>query len=161
MDQAEGHVEPASLASGQGRDDPVGDLGQVELRDQPVGPAAGLGAAQPVGPALADQLVTTALLLAGAVALADVADVPADVALVAHHVVPLDLRRCPPSEAMSVVSIRRVVDLPAPLGPRNATSSPRPISRSRPRTASTVAFLRVKWRVSPRVTMAGPGRVLV
>ena len=56
---------------------------------------------------------------------------------------------------MRVVSIRRVVDFPAPLGPRKATSSPWAISRSRPRTASTVCLCAVKWRVSPRVTIAG------
>ncbi len=37
-----------------------------------------------------------------------------------------------------VVSIRRVVDLPAPFGPRNATSSPAATSMSMPLTASTV-----------------------
>ena len=57
--------------------------------------------------------------------------------------------------ATRVVSIRRVVDLPAPLGPRNATSSPRWTSRSSPRTASTVFLWRVKCLVSPRVRIIG------
>ena len=39
---------------------------------------------------------------------------------------------------MSVVSIRTVVDLPAPFGPRNPNTSPAATSRSTPRTASTV-----------------------
>ena len=38
----------------------------------------------------------------------------------------------------SVVSIRSVVDLPAPFGPRKATSSPAATSMSIPLTASTV-----------------------
>ncbi len=57
--------------------------------------------------------------------------------------------------AISVVSIRSVVDLPAPFGPRKATSSPGPTSRSSPRTASTVFLCRVKWRVSPWVRITG------
>ena len=63
--------------------------------------------------------------------------------------------------AIRVVSMRRVVDFPAPLGPRKATSSPCPISRSRPCTASTVCLREVKWRVRPRVTIAGPSVVVV
>ena len=51
----------------------------------------------------------------------------------------------------SVVSIRSVVVLPAPLGPRKATSSPGSMSMSTPLTASTVSFLLVNclrsWRV--------------
>lgn len=84
-----------------------------------------------MGAGLAGQLVPAALLVAGGVALADVPD------------------------AAPVVSIRRVVDLPAPLGPRNATSSPGATSRSRPRTASIVCFLRVKRLLSPRVRIMG------
>jgi hypothetical protein len=37
----------------------------------------------------------------------------------------------------SVVSIRTVVDLPAPFGPRNPNTSPASTRRSTPRTAST------------------------
>ena len=51
----------------------------------------------------------------------------------------------------SVVSMRSVVDLPAPFGPSRATSSPRSTCRSRPRTASTVSFFVVKCFVSPLV----------
>ena len=52
--------------------------------------------------------------------------------------------------------MRRVVDLPAPLGPRKATSSPWSMVRSSPRTASTVFFCDVKRLVRPRVTITGP-----
>ncbi len=42
----------------------------------------------------------------------------------------------PPSMGSSVVSIRSVVVLPAPFGPRNPTISPRATCRLTPRTAS-------------------------
>ena len=51
----------------------------------------------------------------------------------------------------SVVSIRKVVDLPAPLGPRKATNSPAATSMSTPFTASTVSFLLTKCLVSRAV----------
>ena len=56
----------------------------------------------------------------------------------------------------SVVSIRKVVDLPAPFGPRNATSSPAAMSMSTPRTASTVSFLETKCLVSWSVWIIRP-----
>ena len=49
---------------------------------------------------------------------------PPHLARLAHDVVPGHLA-VPEVGAISVVSIRSVVDLPAPLGPRKATSSPR------------------------------------
>src|SRR5918998_608293 len=59
--------------------------------------------------------------------------------------------------AMSVVSMRSVVVLPAPLGPSTATSSPGSTSSVMPRTACTVWFLPVtKSFVSPRVLITGP-----
>src|SRR6202034_2381032 len=48
----------------------------------------------------------------------------------------------PPSGRISVVSMRRVVVFPAPLGPRKAKISPRRTAKSTPRTASTVPPLR-------------------
>ena len=39
---------------------------------------------------------------------------------------------------VNVVSIRTVVDFPAPFGPRNPKTSPSATLRSTPRTASTV-----------------------
>ena len=53
---------------------------------------AGVGAGQPVGAALADELVAPELAVPGAVALADVADRAADVALGGDDVVAGDLR---------------------------------------------------------------------
>ena len=49
--------------------------------------------------------------------------------------------------------MRRLVDLPAPFGPRKATSSPRWTSRSRSVTASTVFFLTANCLVKPRAVM--------
>src|SRR6185312_8345752 len=56
---------------------------------------------------------------------------------------------------MRVVSMRRLVDLPAPFGPRNATSSPRWTSRSRSVTASTMSFFTRNCLVRPRAVMMG------
>ena len=50
----------------------------------------------------------------------------------------------------SVVSMRNVVDLPAPFGPRNPTSSPSATSMSTPRTASTGPNFVVNRRARPR-----------
>src|SRR6266481_1409184 len=52
------------------------------------------------------------------------------------------------------VSIFTVVDLPAPLGPRSPTSCPVGISRSRPRTASTLPKRLESWR--RRITRPPP-----
>ena len=57
----------------------------------------------------------------------------------------------PDVDGNRVVSIRSVVDLPAPLGPRKATSSPGATSMSTPLTASTVSFLLTKCRLSRSV----------
>jgi len=58
-----------------------------------------------------------------------------------------------------VVSIRRVVVLPAPFGPRNETISPSATSRSTPLTACTSTFSRPcrVWNVwtSPRAVING------
>src|SRR5215813_11636065 len=53
----------------------------------------------------------------------------------------------------SVVSIRRVVVLPAPLGPRKPTISPSATLRSTLRTASTVRLRVRKVRASPSASM--------
>ncbi len=57
-------------------------------------------------------------------------------------------RAVPLVGASRLVSIFRVVDLPAPFGPRKATSSPGATSRSTPRTASTVSLPTRNVRVS-------------
>jgi len=51
--------------------------------------------------------------------------------------------------------MRRLVDLPAPFGPRNATSSPRSTWKVRSVTASTVFCLTVKRLVSASAWMMG------
>src|SRR5512133_3210813 len=57
----------------------------------------------------------------------------------------------PPSLGISPVSMRIVVDLPAPLGPRKPKKLPRGTSRSTP---STAAFEPYDFR-RPRTRMAG------
>ncbi|AKZ58175.1 hypothetical protein SAM23877_5130 [Streptomyces ambofaciens ATCC 23877] len=59
----------------------------------------------------------------------------------------------PPVGASSVVSIRRVVVLPAPLGPRKPRISPARTVRSMPRTASTGPCFVSKVRARPAVLM--------
>src|SRR4051812_47105075 len=58
----------------------------------------------------------------------------------------------PPVGGSSVQSIRTVVVLPAPFGPRKPKTSPAATSRSIPRTASTPPL---KVRTSARASMAG------
>src|SRR5690606_2345224 len=64
-------------------------------------------------------------------------------------------RAIPALGGMSVVSMRRLVDLPAPFGPRNATSSPGATWKFRSVTASTVFFLTVNRLVRPAASMIG------
>lgn len=59
----------------------------------------------------------------------------------------------PPVGESSVVSMRRVVVLPAPLGPSRPTISPGATVMSRERTASTGPVLLMKVRASPDVLM--------
>src|SRR5689334_23893842 len=55
----------------------------------------------------------------------------------------------------SVVSTRRVVVLPAPLGPRKPTISPSATVRSTPRTASTVRLRLRNVRARPSASIIG------
>ncbi len=93
VDQPHRDVEATPLAAGKRGDLAVGDRTEVEVVDELAGPAPGVGAGQPVGTALADELVAPELAVPGAVALADVADRAADVALGGDDVVAGDLRR--------------------------------------------------------------------
>src|SRR6476620_8339444 len=56
----------------------------------------------------------------------------------------------------SVASIRRVVVLPAPFGPRKPNISPEPMLRSTPRTASTSELRDLNVRRRSRVSIIGP-----
>src|SRR3954452_19007338 len=57
----------------------------------------------------------------------------------------------------NVVSIRRVVDLPAPLGPRKPTISPSSTDRPTPRTACTSRLRVLKVRARPLASMIAMG----
>jgi hypothetical protein len=123
---------------------PLGEGCEVERFEEFIGALARFHPAHSVEGALAEHLVTHALVVARAVALADVADAAAHLVLVHDaDVVAGDRSPCRRWEASSVVSIRTLVDLPAPFGPRKATSSPRFTSRSRSVTASTSSRLTV------------------
>ena len=58
----------------------------------------------------------------------------------------------------SVVSIRSVVVLPAPFGPRKPTISPGSTAKSTPHTASTRPCFVVNARASPRASMMATGQ---
>src|SRR6266513_3932907 len=66
-------------------------------------------------------------------------------------------RAVPPLGGRSVASMRSVVVLPAPLGPRNPKISPRITFRSTPTTASTVRLRVLKMRRRPRVSITASG----
>ncbi len=126
-----------TLPAGVGHDLAVGELAQVEHVHELL--AAGehvcLGAA--VEPALQQQVLAPGRQRIGAAELADEAGVRAYL-LRARG--PRRSRRrvaVPESIGSSVVSIRRVVVLPAPLGPRKPKISPRCTVMLTPRTAST------------------------
>ena len=65
----------------------------------------------------------------------------------------------PPVGRSRVVSIRTVVDLPAPLGPRNPKTSPRVTARSIPSTATTSP--KVRSRPLASITTSSPNRAPV
>src|SRR5256886_16764133 len=73
----------------------------------------------------------------------------------------LDSRSAPATVAVpavglsSVVSMRSVVVLPAPFGPRKPTISPSPTVRSTPRTASTVRLRLRNVRARPSASIIG------
>src|SRR5438105_8491744 len=66
-------------------------------------------------------------------------------------------RAVPPLGASSVESMRSVVVLPAPLGPRKPKISPRRTSRSTPATASTCRPRDLNTRRRPRVSITASG----
>ena len=121
---------------------------QVELFHQRIGPEAGVGGRDAVELGVVGELLDHPGLRGAALALGHVADAPAD----AHG----SRRRSHPTTVaspdvgdVSVVSMRRVVVLPVPLGPRNPTISPAATSRSTPATAVTSVFSRPArvWKV--------------
>ncbi len=145
VDQPHRDVEASPLAAGE-RWTPCGPRRSSRPSDSTSSSAraAAVRRVQTVGPALADQLVARPLVVPGTVALADVADPPSHQRAAGWSRRTRPRVAVPDVGAISVVSIRSVVDLPAPLGPSRATSSPRSTVRSRPRTASTVCLPTVK-----------------
>src|SRR5690349_2678183 len=66
-------------------------------------------------------------------------------------------RAVPPLGGISVASMRSVVVLPAPFGPRKPKISPRRTLRSTPATASTTRLRVWKTRRKPRVSIIASG----
>ncbi len=126
MDHADRDVEPAALAARQRVGRPRRHRRQLERIDQLVGPPRRVATRQAVRPALGEQLVAGALVVRRRRA-------PARRSRSARRTAAGSaMTSCPATVALpvvgrsSVVSMRRLVDFPAPFGPRNATSSPCP-----------------------------------
>jgi hypothetical protein len=117
---AERDVQAAALAAGVGLYAAVGEAREIEQRQELVDAPPDVRLLAPVQPALQLQVLAAGGEIVGAAQLADVADA------------------VPASIGRSVVSMRSVVVLPAPLGPRKPKISPRDTAKLTPRTASTV-----------------------
>ncbi len=161
VDQSESDVEPTALTAGERLDGALVQAGEVEpLGEQ--GPApSGLGPGQAVEPGLEFDLLGDPGLGPGGAALWTqpiLRRTPwGSVSRSQPATVPV-----PPVGRSRVVSIRKVVVLPAPLGPRNPTTSPGDTSKSIPLTASTFWPRTVNRRASPRTVImesfSRPGR---
>ena len=158
--QPDRDVQPPPLPPGQARHLAVGQGREVERVEQFVGAPACGAPVEPEHGALRAQLVADALVVARAVALADVADACAAPRRPRPRRRARRPRPVPAVGAIRVVSMRMVVDLPAPFGPSTATSSPGAMSRSSACTACTVRSPRAKSLVSPRVRIAVIPRTL-
>jgi len=78
VDEAEGDIEAAALAAGEGFHRPVGEIGEVEVGAELVGAAVGGVGADAVEPGLENELLADEAAGVGAAGLGDVADPAAD-----------------------------------------------------------------------------------
>ena len=154
VDEPHGDVEPPPLATGQGADDPALGAREVEPLHELGGAPVGLGGRDAVEPRLHDELLADQAVGARAAALPDVADLAADPGRVGGEIVARD-RGAARRGRSRVVSMRSVVVLPAPLGPRKPTSSPGATSMSTPATATTAPRRVRNVRASPRASITG------
>ena len=158
VQQAERDLEPPPLPAGQRLDQPLLQPGQLELAGQQL-PRAAAPRARRSGTARPGRAVPRAPGSSGRCrpssgrwpaarsrssraprAGSRSRSAPATVAV-------------PAVGRSSVVSMRSVVVLPAPFGPRKPTISPSPTVRSTPRTASTVRLRLLNVRASPRASI--------
>ena len=142
VDDAERDVDPAPLAAGVGLALAVGVLGELEgvqrVGGAPLAPRpCRCRTAGPAAPAPRGRSTRPRCCRPGRRSRCAGAPRPGRVRRSAPAMV-----ASPPSGSISVASIRSVVVLPAPLGPRKPKISPSATSRSTPRTASTVFFSR-------------------
>ena len=126
VDQAERDVEAAALAARQRAAGRSHVPSRSSWREQLSAALRGLFRGEAVQAAVVDELLADERLRRRAAPLRDVADAPPDGDRLAAQVVAGDRRLAGGRRASSVVSIRRVVVLPAPLGPRKPTISPVP-----------------------------------
>ena len=77
MDDAQRDIDAATLAAGVRLALAVGELGELEALDRPLGQLPGLGLADAVEPGLQDELLARGHGVPGAAALGDVADLAA------------------------------------------------------------------------------------
>ena len=141
MDDAEADIEAAPHPARVRVDVAVGGVLEVERREDLGGPPLGAALVHAVQPALDDQLASSGLGRIRGAALGDVADPLADRPGSRRRSAPATVA-VPEVGASRVASIRSVVVLPAPFGPRKPKISPVPTSRSTPRTASTSRLAR-------------------
>ena len=132
---AGGQVEAPAHAAGEGLDQAVGGVGEVEALEQLVGPAAGDGPGQVVEPTDHLEVGPAAQQPVDGGLLGGDADAPADGGRIGAR------RRRPATEAWPSVGVDRVVRmrmavvLPAPLWPSSPRTVPGGTSRSRSRSA--------------------------
>ena len=130
-------VEPALHAAGVALDHPVRRVLELDQRQQLPRALLGLGRAEAEQAPVQDEQLAAGLARVEAGLLERDADPAAGAVGIAGDVDARDLGVTAVIDS-SVVSMRTVVDLPAPLGPRKPKISPVRIRRSTPRTASTV-----------------------
>ena len=90
MDQAEGDIEPASLAAGEGLDHAVAEAGEFELFGELVGAAFGFGGVDAVEASLGDEFLGDGAGGIGAAALGDISDAPPDAGRIDGQIEPGD-----------------------------------------------------------------------
>src|SRR5262249_44339146 len=136
VDQAEGDVKPPPLAARVRLRDAVRATLELESLDQLDCAPPRIASRHAIEPALEFQLGASRNAAIGAAGLADVSNPFSESLRLAEQAESGD-QRIASVGMSSVASIRRVVVLPAPLGPRKPKIEPCSTSKSMPATAST------------------------
>ena len=133
VDQADGDVEPAALAAGHRLRLPLPQPVEVELAEQLLAALGRVGRAHPVEPGVVDDLLAGPGLGLRSSRSATRSRSGGGRRPGRRSGRSRPRWRCPRSGSSSVVSMRSVVVLPAPLGPRKPTISPAARRRGRRR----------------------------